>query len=135
MLASRSTSGEATKARLVLGKSCPFCCDDIPHEAKKCRSCGEWVVGTSHGLAAAALRLLGVVWILASIAIAGGLWFAGQALRGWVWMHSVNAQLTPRVVDFVLYVVIAIVLLKGVAIGVGFGIMARLSPRRPRWWT
>jgi hypothetical protein len=135
MLASRSISGEAVKGRLVLGKNCPYCCDEIPSEAKKCRSCGEWVVGTSHGLVAAALRLLGVFWILVSIAIAAGLWFAGQALRGWVWMHSVNAQLTPRVVDFILYVVIAVVLLKGVAVGVGFGIMARLSPRRPRWWT
>jgi hypothetical protein len=70
-----------------------------------------------------------------SVAIATGLWYAGQALRGWVWMHSVNQQLTPRVVDFLLYVLIAIVLIKGIAVGVGFGIIARLSPRRPRWWT
>jgi hypothetical protein len=93
------------------------------------------VVGTSHGIASVALRLLGVAWMCLSVAIAAGLWFAGQALRGWVWMHSVNQQLTPRVVDFLLYVVIAIVLIKGVAVGVGFGIIARLSPRRPRWWT
>jgi hypothetical protein len=86
-------------------------------------------------MAAALLRLLGVAWICVSAAIAAGLWSAGQALRGWVWMHSVNQQLTPRVVDFLLYVVIAIVLLKGIAVGVGFGIIARLSPRRPRWWT
>lgn len=92
-------------------------------------------MGTSHGVVAAMLRLLGVAWIGVSFAIAVGLWFAGQALRGWVWMHSINQQLTPRVVDFVLYVVIAIVLLKGVAVGVGFGIMGRLAPRRPRWWT
>jgi hypothetical protein len=135
MLASRSISHEVAKARIAPDKSCPFCCADIPREAKKCRACGEWVVGTSHGIAAAALRLFGVCWALVSIAIAAGLWFAGQSIRAWVWMHSVNAQLTPRVVDFVLYVVIAVVLLKGVAVGVGFGIMARLAPRRPRWWT
>jgi len=50
-------------------------------------------------------------------------------------MHSVNQQITPRVVVFLFYVVIAIVLIKGIAVGVGFGIIARLSPRRPRWWT
>jgi hypothetical protein len=134
MLASRSISHE-TKARVASVKSCPFCCDDIPREAKKCRSCGEWVVSTSHGIAAMALRLLGLSWVLVSFAIAGGLLFAGQAIRAWVWMHSVNANITPRVVDFLLYVVVAVVLIKGLAVGVGFGIMARLAPRRPRWWT
>jgi hypothetical protein len=135
MLATRSISRETAKARVPAAKSCPWCCDDIPSDAKKCKSCGEWVVGTSHGIVAGLLRLLGVAWMCLSVAIAAGLWFAGQALRGWVWMHSVNQQLTPRVVDFLLYVVIAIVLMKGIAVGVGFGIIARLSPRRPRWWT
>jgi hypothetical protein len=50
-------------------------------------------------------------------------------------MHPVDPRITPRVVDFVLYTVIALILLKGLAVGVGFGILARLSPRRPRWWT
>ena len=135
MLASRSISRETAKARLALDKTCPFCCDDIPREAKKCRSCGEWVVGTSHGIAAAMLRLLGLAWICVSFAIAGGLLFLGKAIRGWVWMHAVNPQITPRVVDFAIYTIIAVVLLKGLAVGVGFGIMARLSPRRPRWWS
>jgi hypothetical protein len=27
------------------------------------------------------------------------------------------------------------VLLKGLMLSMGLGIMARLSPRRPRWWT
>jgi len=135
MPAIRSISLETKNARVSAEKSCPFCCADIPREAKKCRACGEWVVSTSHGIAAMALRFFGVCWALVSVAIAAGLWFAGQSIRAWVWMHSVNAQITPRVVDFVLYVVIAVVLLKGIAIGVGFGIMARLAPRRPRWWT
>ena len=135
MLASRSISRETAHARLVAEKSCPFCCDVIPKEAKKCRSCGEWVVGTSHGFLAALLRLFGFFWALVSVAIAGGLWLAAQSIRSWVWMHSVNPMITPRAVDFVLYVVIAVILLKGIAVGVGFGIMARLSPRRPRWWT
>src|SRR3954469_11096779 len=135
MSAIRSISRETAKARVSAEKSCPFCCADIPREAKKCRACGEWVVSTSHGIVAMALRFFGVCWALVSVAIAGGLWFTGKAIRAWVWMHSVNAQITPRVVDFVLYVVIAVVLLKGLAVGVGFGIMARLAPRRPRWWT
>ena len=135
MPAIRSISRETAKARIPAEKSCPWCCDTIPREAKKCRSCGEWVVGTSHGIVAGVLRLLGVAWMCLSVAIAAGLWSAGQALRSWVWMHAVNQQLTPRVVDFLLYVVIAIVLIKGIAVGVGFGIIARLAPRRPRWWT
>jgi hypothetical protein len=135
MSAIRSISRETAKARVSAEKSCPFCCADIPREAKKCRACGEWVVSTSHGIGAMALRFFGVCWALVSVAIAAGLWFTGQTIRGWVWMHSVNQQITPRAVDFVLYVVIAVVLLKGLAVGVGFGIMARLAPRRPRWWT
>ena len=100
MLATRPISRETAKARAAAAavKSCPWCCDDIPREAKKCRSCGEWVVGTSHGIGAMMLRLFGFAWIALSVAIAAGLWFAGQALRGWVWMHSINQQLTPRVV-------------------------------------
>src|SRR3954452_20092389 len=135
MSAIRSISRETAKARVSAEKSCPWCCDTIPKEAKKCRSCGEWVVGTSHGFVAALLRLFGLFWALVSVAIAGGLWFVAQSVRSWVWMHSVNPMITPRAVDFVIYVVIAVVLLKGIAVGVGFGIMARLSPRRPRWWT
>jgi hypothetical protein len=131
----RSISRETAKAHVPAAKSCPWCCDMIPREAKKCRSCGEWVVGTSHGLAAAGLRVLGIGWICASMAISAGLWFAGQAIRAWVWMHAVDARITPRVVDFVPYTVIAVVLLKGLGVGVGFGILAKLSPRRPRWWT
>jgi hypothetical protein len=34
-----------------------------------------------------------------------------------------------------LYTLIAVVLLKGLMLSMGLGIMARLSPRRPRWWT
>jgi hypothetical protein len=135
MLATRSISRETAKSRVPAVKSCPWCCDDIPVEAKKCRSCGEWVVSTSHGIGSMMLRLFGLAWVALSFLIAAGLWFAGQALRGWVWMHSINQQLTPRVVDFVLYVVIAVVLLKGMAVAVGFGVLSRLSPRRPRWWT
>ncbi|MEO6525162.1 MAG: hypothetical protein ABIP93_00915 [Gemmatimonadaceae bacterium] len=135
MLASRSISHDMAKARVAPEKSCPFCCADIPKEAKKCRSCGEWVVSTSHGIAAFGLRLFALGWAVLSVAIAAGLWFAGQSIRGWVWMHSVNPDITPRTVNFVMYVVIALVLLKGLAISVGLGIMARLSPRRPRWFT
>ena len=76
------------------------------------------------------------MFVLAAIAASViGQRYTLLVVRGWVWMHSVNQQLTPRVVDFILYVVIALILIKGIAVGVGFGIIARLSPRRPRWWT
>src|SRR5438045_546954 len=103
MLATRSISRETAKVRAPAVKSCPWCRDEIPHDAKKCRSCGEWVVSTSHGIAAMMLRLFGLAWVALSFAIAAGLWFAGQALRGWVWMHSVNQQRTPPVVHVVRY--------------------------------
>ena len=116
-------------------KNCPYCCADISVDAKKCRSCGEWVVGTSGGLAAAALRLLGLLWAGVTVLSAAGLWYVGQGVRRWAWMHAVDQQITPQLVDLALYAMIAIVLLKGFMLSVGLGIMARLSPRRPRWWT
>jgi hypothetical protein len=116
-------------------KHCPFCCDDIPVDAKKCRSCGEWVVGTSGGFAAAGLRMLGVLWAGVTVLTAAGLWYVGQGIRRWAWMHAVDQQITPQIIDLTLYALIAIVLLKGFMLSVGLGIMARLSPRRPRWWT
>lgn len=125
-------SGESPAAAQ---KHCPFCCVDISTDAKKCRSCGEWVVGTSGGLAAAGLRLLGVLWAGVTVISAAGLWYLGQGIRRWAWMHAVDQQITPQVVDLALYAAIAIVLLKGFMLSVGLGIMARLSPRRPRWWT
>ena len=120
-------SGETLAAAM---KRCPFCCGDIPTEARKCRECGEWVVGTSGGLAAAGLRFLGVIWAGVTVMAALGL-----GVRRWAWMHAVDQQITPQLVDLALYTLIAVVLLKGLMLSVGLGIMARLSPRRPRWWT
>jgi hypothetical protein len=124
-------SGETLAARV---QSCPFCCDSIPREAKKCRTCGEWVVRTSGGLAAAALRLLALLWTALTVLAAAGLWTLGQGVRRWVWLHAVDPTITPQVVDIVLYALIALVLLKGLMVSVGLGVIARLSPRRPRWW-
>jgi hypothetical protein len=116
-------------------RPCPYCRADLPLEAKKCRTCGEWVVGTSGGFAAVVLRLLGLVWGVATVLAAVGLWTIGQGIRRWVWLHAVDAQITPLVVDLALYTVIAIVLLKGLMVSVGLGVIAGLSPRRPRWWS
>jgi hypothetical protein len=124
-------SGETLAARV---QSCPFCCDSIPREAKKCRTCGEWVVRTSGGLAAAALRLLALLWAALTLLAAAGLWTLGQGVRRWVWLHAVDPTITPQLVDIVLYALIALVLLKGLMVSVGLGVIARLSPRRPRWW-
>jgi hypothetical protein len=125
-------SGETLAARV---QSCPFCCDSIPREAKKCRTCGEWVVRTSGGLAAAALRLLALLWAALTLLAAAGVWTLGQGVRRWVWLHAVDPTITPQLVDIALYALIALLLLKGLMVSVGLGVIARLSPRRPRWWT
>ena len=116
-------------------QACPYCCDQIPREAKKCRCCGDWVVGTSSGFAAAGLRLLALLWVGVTLLGGAGLWYLGQSVRRWVWMHAVDAQITPQLIDLGLYALIAIVVLKGLMVSVGLGVMARLSPRRPRWWS
>ena len=116
-------------------RSCPFCCSQIPREAKKCRACAEWVVGTSGGVAAAMLRLLAVLWAAVTALAAVGLWTLGQGIVRWVWMHAVDQAITPQVVNLLLYAVIAIVVLKGLMVSVGLALLARLAPQRPRWWT
>ena len=116
-------------------RSCPFCCSQIPREAKKCRACAEWVVGTSGGVAAAMLRLLAVLWAAVTVLAAGGLWTLGQGIVRWVWMHAVDQAITPQVVNLLLYAVIAVVVLKGLMVSVGLALLARLAPHRPRWWT
>lgn len=125
-------SGET---RAASERPCPWCCDQIPVDARKCHSCGEWVVGTSGGLAATALRLLGLAWAALTVLAAVGIWNLGQLARRWVWLHAVDQGITPQLVDFALYAVIGIVLLKGLMMSLGLGVLARLSPRRPRWWS
>jgi hypothetical protein len=135
MLATLPATRRSEETLAARVQSCPFCCDSIPREAKKCRTCGEWVVGTSGGLAAAALRLLALLWAALTLLAAVGMWTLGQGVRRWVWLHAVDPTITPQVVDIVLYALIALVLLKGLMVSVGLGVIARLSPRRPRWWT
>lgn len=116
-------------------RSCPYCCIDIPAPAKKCRSCGEWVVGTSGGVGAAVLRLLGLVWATLSAFAGLGLWTLGQGIRRWVWLHAVDTGITPQVVELLIYGVIGVVLLAGLTASVGLTVVAGLVPRRPRWWS
>ena len=66
---------------------------------------------------------------------AAGLWSIGQGIMRWVWMHSVDPAITPQVVTLLLYGLVAMVVLKGLMVSVGLGLLARLAPRRPRWWT
>ena len=116
-------------------RSCPFCCSQIPREAKKCRACAEWVVGTSGGVAAVALRLLALAWAALTVVAAGGLWTVGQGIVRWAWMHAVDTAITPQVVNLLVCGVIAVVVLKGLMVSVGLALLARLAPQRPRWWT
>ena len=135
MLATRSISRETAKVRVPAVKSCPWCCDEIPHEAKKCRSCGEWVVRTSSGPFATMLRLVAMAWATGTLLVAAGLLKAAEGVRRWVWLHAVDPTITPQVVEIAIYLVIAIVLIRGLMVSIGLGVMAGLSPRRPRWWS
>ena len=127
-------SGEFSSP-LSLTQRCPYCCDLIPREAKKCRSCGEWVVRTSSGVFAGMLRLTGVAWAVGTLLVAAGLWKVAEGVRQWVWLHAVDPAITPKVVDMAIYLVIALVVIRGLMVSVGLGVMAGLSPRRPRWWS
>jgi hypothetical protein len=81
------------------------------------------------------LRLLGLLWAVLTVLAAAGMWLIGQGIRRWVWLHAVDPELTPRVVDLALYGLISVVLVKGLMLSVCLGVMAGMSPRRPRWWT
>jgi hypothetical protein len=133
MLATATRSSREVLAPLE--RPCPYCCSQIPRDAKKCYACAEWVVGTSGGIAAAVLRLLALLWAAFTVLAALGLWTVGQGIVRWVWMHAVDPAITPQVVNLLLYGVIGVVLLKGMMVSVGLGLLARLAPQRPRWWT
>jgi hypothetical protein len=133
MLATASRSSREVLAPQE--RPCPYCCSPIPLEAKKCHACAEWVVGTSGGIAAVALRLLALGWAALTVLAAAGLWTLGQGILRWVWMHAVDPAITPQVVNLLLYGAIGVVLIKGMMVSVGFGLLARLAPQRPRWWS
>ena len=126
-------SGE-TPSALSLTQRCPYCCDLIPREAKKCRSCGEWVVRTSRGVMSSVLRLASIAWAVGTLLAAVGLWKLAEGVRRWVWLHAVDPTITPQVVEIAIYLVIALVVIRGLMVSVGLNVMAGLSPRRPRWW-
>jgi hypothetical protein len=127
-------SGE-TPSALSLTQRCPYCCDLIPREAKKCRSCGEWVVRTSRGVMSSVLRLASIAWAIGTALAAVGLWKLAEGVRRWVWLHAVDPTITPQVVEIATYLVIALVVIRGLMVSVGLNVMAGLSPRRPRWWS
>jgi len=135
MLATAFTARSSKEPLVSLERSCPYCCSQIPREAKKCHACAEWVVGTSGGVAAATLWLLALGWAALTVLASAGLWSIGQGVMRWVWMHSVDPAITPQVVTLLLYAAIAAVLLKGLMVSVGLALLARLAPRRPRWWS
>jgi hypothetical protein len=116
-------------------RRCKYCCTDVPPQAKKCYACGEWMVGTSSGFAAALLRLLGWTWALLSCFTAATIWYVGTAIRDQLIFRGAAEYLTPFGVDLVVWAVAATVLLQGFTVGVGLNVLARLAPRRPRWWS
>lgn len=116
-------------------RECKYCCAELSPRARKCSACGEWAVGTSGGLAAALLRLLGWVWGGGSLALAAVLWYAGDALRVWLVARAVDPVLTPLVLALLLHGLVALVVIQGLTVGVALCVLARLAPRRPRWWS
>lgn len=126
------TSGEVAAP---LERRCPYCCGSLPRPAKKCGACGEWVVRTSPGAAAAALRLIGWGWVGVTLVAAVGLWYGGRAARYWVLMRDVDPVVTPFLVDAARFGLLALLLLQGLTVGVALLVLARSAPRRPRWWT
>ena len=116
-------------------RGCRYCCAALDPAAKKCRSCGEWVVHTSGGVPAALLRLLALSWALLSTVAAGGVWLAGSALRTWLVARAVDPVMTPVVLTALLWALVAAVLLQGLTVGAALAALAGLLPRRPRWWS
>lgn len=76
-----------------------------------------------------------MIWALVTVAFGGGLWYLGQGIRRWAWMHALDVQITPQVIDLAIYTLIGVVVLKGFMVSIGLGLMARMAPQRPRWWT
>ncbi len=116
-------------------RRCRYCCTDVPPQAKKCYACGEWIVGTSGGFAAAILRLLGWTWALLSCFGAATIWYVGNAIREQLVFHNAGEYLTPFGIDLVVWALVATVILQGLTVGVGLNVLARIAPRRPRWWS
>jgi hypothetical protein len=79
--------------------------------------------------------LLALLWAVITLLGGAGLWTLGQGVRRWVWLHAVDPTITPQIVDVALYALIALVVLKGLMVSMGLAMIARLSPRRPRWWS
>ena len=126
----------ATRARPAPAeRRCKYCCTDVPPQAKKCYACGEWIVGTSAGFAAALLRLLGWTWALLSCFTGATIWYVGGAIRDQLICRGAGEYLTPFGVDLAVWAIVATVLLQGFTVGVGLNVLARLAPRRPRWWS
>jgi hypothetical protein len=116
-------------------RRCKYCCTDVPPQAKKCYACGEWIVGTSGGFAAAVLRLLGWTWAVLSCFSAATIWYVGNAIRDQLIFHNAGEYLTSFGIDLVVWALVATVLLQGLTVGVGLNVIARIAPRRPRWWS
>jgi uncharacterized membrane protein len=81
------------------------------------------------------LRLAAFGWAAGTLLVAAGLLKVAEGVRRWVWLHAVDPTITPKVVDVVIYLLIALVVIRGLMVSVGLGVMAGLSPRRPRWWS
>jgi hypothetical protein len=126
---------QATPAAPPALRRCKYCCTDVPPQAKKCFACGEWIVGTSGGFAAAVLRLLGWTWAFLSACTAATILYVGTAIRDQLIFSNAAEYLTPFGIELAVYAISAIVLLQGLTVGVGLNVLARIAPRRPRWWS
>lgn len=89
------------KGDLATDKTCPFCREQVHARAKKCKSCGEWLVETQLSKVSQLLEIFGWVEIALGVIAMLGIWFVGKQLtdysvavtgdrsQGWmVWMYG-----------------------------------------------
>lgn len=113
-------------------RRCPFCYGKIEVDARKCRHCGEWVVRTSRGAAAAILRLFGWCWTGGSLLAAALLWHVATLWQARQVLGVDDTNLPPAVLSALGYGGVALIAIQGIVLGLGLVVFGGLAPRRPR---
>lgn len=113
-------------------RRCPFCYGKIEVDARKCRHCGEWVVRTSRGAAAAMLRFFGWCWTGGSLLAAALLWHVATLWQARQVLGGDDTNLPPAVLSALVYGGVAFVAIQGIVLGLGLVVFGGIAPRRPR---
>ena len=130
----QSPAAAPRRAEAEPHRSCPYCRGLVPAAAKKCAACGEWIVRTTGGLAAALLRVLAWGWAGVTVIAAAAVWYGGELVEAWVIARAVDPVVAPVLVALAVYGMTALVLLQGLTVTAALRVLARMAPRRPRRW-